>query len=150
MLHSVGVALLESPIKFNQAFKTYLHCLLKKTVVYFTTVFGLCYIYIYIYALSRRFYPKRHTLHSSDSFYILSALAFPGNWTHDLGVANAMLYQLSYRKAAKISFGPLMETTRSCYKDILVFKELIINTWLLLFCSRVSTAVLGTAMAETG
>ncbi len=36
--------------------------------------------------------------HSSDSFYILSALAFPGNRTHDLGVANAMLYQLSYRK----------------------------------------------------
>ncbi len=29
----------------------------------------------------------------------LSALAFPGNRTHDLGVANAMLYQLSYRKA---------------------------------------------------
>ncbi len=39
------------------------------------------------------------TLHSSDSFYILSALAFPGNRTHDLGVASAMLYQLSYRKA---------------------------------------------------
>ncbi len=31
-------------------------------------------------------------------FYILSALAFPGNQTHDLGVANAMLYHLSYRK----------------------------------------------------
>ncbi len=52
---------------------------------------------IYIYAFSRRFYPKRLTLHSS--FYILSALAFPGNRTHDLGVASAMLYQLSYRKA---------------------------------------------------
>ncbi len=59
----------------------------------------LFHIYIYIYAFSRRFYPKRLTLHSSDSFYILSALAFPGNRTHDLGVANAMLYQLSYRKA---------------------------------------------------
>ncbi len=57
------------------------------------------YIYIYIYAFSRRFYPKRLTLHSSYSFYILSALAFPGNRTHDLGVASAMLYQLSYRKA---------------------------------------------------
>ncbi len=31
-------------------------------------------------------------------FYILSALAFPGNRTHDLGVASAMLYQLSSRK----------------------------------------------------
>ncbi len=57
------------------------------------------YIYIYIYAFSRRFYPKRLTVHSSYSFYILSALAFPGNRTHDLGVASAMLYQLSYRKA---------------------------------------------------
>ncbi len=61
------------------------------------------YIYIYIYAFSRRFYPKRLTLHSSYSFYILSALAFPGNRTHDLGVANAMLYQLSYRKAHSCS-----------------------------------------------
>ncbi len=60
---------------------------------------SIIYIYIYIYAFSRRFYPKRLTLHSSYSFYILSALAFPGNRTHDLGVASAMLYQLSYRKA---------------------------------------------------
>ncbi len=29
--------------------------------------------HIYIYAFSRRFYPKRLTLHSSYSFYILSA-----------------------------------------------------------------------------
>ncbi len=56
-------------------------------------------VYIYIYAFSRRFYPKRLTVHSSYSLYILSALAFPGNRTHDLGVASAMLYQLSYRKA---------------------------------------------------
>ncbi len=34
-------------------------------------------------------------------FYILSALAFLGNRTHDLGVASAMLYQLSYRKVLK-------------------------------------------------
>ncbi len=32
-------------------------------------------------------------------FYILSALALPGNRTHDLGVASTMLYHLSYRKA---------------------------------------------------
>ncbi len=59
-------------------------------------------IYIYIYAFSRRFYPKRLTLHSSYSFYILSALAFPGNRTHDLGVARAMLYHLSYRKVDSV------------------------------------------------
>ncbi len=32
-------------------------------------------------------------------FTFLSALAFPGNRTHDLSVASAMLYYLSYRKA---------------------------------------------------
>ncbi len=31
-------------------------------------------------------------------FTVLSALAFPGNRTHDLGVASAMLYYLSYMK----------------------------------------------------
>ncbi len=31
-------------------------------------------------------------------FTFLSALAFPGNRTHDLGIASAMLYYLSYRK----------------------------------------------------
>ncbi len=61
----------------------------------------MMHIYIYIYAFSRRFYPKRLTLHSSYSFYIWPALAFPGNRTHDLGVASAMLYHLSYRKAGK-------------------------------------------------
>ncbi len=30
--------------------------------------------------------------------FFLSALAFPGNRTHDLGIASAMLYYLSYRK----------------------------------------------------
>ncbi len=42
------------------------------------------------------------------SFYILSALAFPGNRTHDLSVASAMLYQLSYRKAVKSFTGKLI------------------------------------------
>ncbi len=61
------------------------------------------FIYIYIYAFSRRFYPKRLTLHASYSFYILSALAFPGNGTHDIGIASAMLYHLSYRKTTTIT-----------------------------------------------
>ncbi len=63
-------------------------------------IYMYIYIYIYIYAFSRRFYPKRLTLHSSYSFtFFLSALAFPGNRTHNLGVASTMLYHLSYRKA---------------------------------------------------
>ncbi len=53
----------------------------------------------YIYAFSRCFYPKRLTLHSSYSFTFYQLLLFPGNRTHDLGVASAMLYHLSYRKA---------------------------------------------------
>ncbi len=69
-------------------------------------------MYIYIYAFSRRFYPKRLTLHSSYSFYILSALAFPGNRTHDLGVASAMLYHLSYRKAVPERFDHLIFTSK--------------------------------------
>ncbi len=40
-------------------------------------------------------------------FTFLSALAFPGNRTHDLGVASPMLYHLSYRKAGNESFTSL-------------------------------------------
>ncbi len=36
------------------------------------------------------------------SVYTLSVYAFPGNRTHDLGVASFMLYCLSYRNANKI------------------------------------------------
>ncbi len=39
--------------------------------------------YIYIYAFSRHFYPKRLTVHSGYTFF-LSVCVFPGNWTHDL------------------------------------------------------------------
>ncbi len=48
------------------------------------------YIYIYIYAFSRRFYPKRLTVHSVYTF-VLSVCVFPGNRTHNLYAANAML-----------------------------------------------------------
>ncbi len=44
-----------------------------------------------------------HCIQVTVSTFFLSALAFPGNRTHDLGVANAMLYQLSYRKALSLS-----------------------------------------------
>ncbi len=50
-----------------------------------------CSIYIYIYAFSRRFYPKRLTVHSGYTF-VLWVCVFPGNWTHNLCRANAMLY----------------------------------------------------------
>ncbi len=56
------------------------HCVYYYCSCILSFVLYTVYIYIYIYAFSRHFYPKRLTLHSSYSFfYILSALAFPGN-----------------------------------------------------------------------
>ncbi len=79
----------------------HLHLCKKQTLLSKATYIAFkLQFYIYIYAFSRRFYPKRLTLHLSYSFtFFLSALAFPGNRTHDLGIASAMLYHLSYRKA---------------------------------------------------
>ncbi len=39
----------------------------------------------------RRFYPKRLTVHLGYAFF-LSVCVFPGNWTHNLCAANALLY----------------------------------------------------------
>ncbi len=39
---------------------------------------------IYIYAFSRRFYPKRLTVHLGYSCFFLSLCVFPGNRTHNL------------------------------------------------------------------
>ncbi len=47
--------------------------------------------YIYIYAFSRRFYPKWLTVHSGYNIF-LSVHVFPGNRIHNLCAANAMLY----------------------------------------------------------
>ncbi len=60
----------------------------------FNRIYAHIYIYIYQTLLSKATY-----IAFKLQFLHLSALGFPGNRTHDLGVANAMLYQLSYRKA---------------------------------------------------
>ncbi len=65
--------------------------------------------YIYIYAFSRRFYPKRLTLHSSYS-YLLSLGIEPMILTF----ASAMLYQLSYRKAASVLQASLAHLHEEC------------------------------------
>ncbi len=49
------------------------------------------HIYMF-YAFSRRFYPKRPTVHSGYTFSFVSTHVFPGNRTHNLCAANAMLY----------------------------------------------------------
>ncbi len=59
-----------------------------------------CRVYIYIYA-DAFIQSDLHCIQVTV-FYILSALAFPGNRTHDLAVASAMLYHLSYRKACSV------------------------------------------------
>ncbi len=56
-------------------------------------------IYIYIYAFSRHFYPKRLTLHSKLQFLHFYQLCFPWESNPWSGIASAMLYYLSYRKA---------------------------------------------------
>ncbi len=44
---------------------------------------------LYIYAFSRRFYPKRLTVHSGYTYFC--QYMFPGKRTHNLCAANAML-----------------------------------------------------------
>ncbi len=55
-----------------------------------------------------------HCIQVTVFFFVhLTSSCFPGNRTHDLGVASAMLYQLSYRKAVygqDTGFTPLLFT----------------------------------------
>ncbi len=72
----------------------------------------MCIEFIYIYAFSRRFYPKQVTVHSGYKF--LSVHVFPGNWTHNLCAANAMLYHWAT--------GTLFNTRVSqLFHDILIY-----------------------------
>ncbi len=59
--------------------------LTSETVIWSIWPYYFYFEYIYIYAFSRRFYPKRLTVHSGYTF-VLSLHVFPGNRTH-----NAML-----------------------------------------------------------
>ncbi len=61
--------------------------------------------------LAGRFYPKAtYIAFKLQFFYILSALAFPGNRTHDLGIASAIAlpfelqesFKMVYLKSAKL------------------------------------------------
>ncbi len=59
---------------------SFTHQITKKILSYTFKSLGLWfYIYIYIYAFSRRFYPKRLTLHSSYSFTFYQLLLSLGN-----------------------------------------------------------------------
>ncbi len=56
--------------------------------------------YIYIYAFSTCFYPKRLTVHSDYTFFC--QYVFPGNRTHNLCATNAMLYHWATGTQANI------------------------------------------------
>ncbi len=56
----------------------YLFCLFK-------FILNIIHLYIYIYAFSRCFFPKRLTVHSGYTF-VLSVFVFPANRTHNLCV----------------------------------------------------------------
>ncbi len=45
-----------------------------------------------MYAFSRHFYPKQLTSLIIQVIHLLSVCVFPGNWTHDICAANAMLH----------------------------------------------------------
>ncbi len=83
----------------------------RKKIIRFENNIGVSYIYIYITFMHLADAFIQSDLHCIQVtvFYILSALALPRNRTHDLGVASAMLYHLSYRKANdwKIFWGEL-------------------------------------------
>ncbi len=53
-----------------------------KTVQLFIIIITQQYIYIYIYASSRRFYPKQLPVHSG--YTVLSVCVLAGNWTHKM------------------------------------------------------------------
>ncbi len=54
--------------------------------------FYYIYIYIYIYAFSRRFYPKRLTVHSGYTFFFYQYVCSLGIEPMTFCAANAMLY----------------------------------------------------------
>ncbi len=54
--------------------------------------FGLFLIYIYIYAFSRRFYPKRLTVHSGYTFFFYQYVCSLGIEPTTFCAANTMLY----------------------------------------------------------
>ncbi len=52
----------------------------------------VCVLMKYTFTFSRHFYPKRRIVHSGYNYYFLSVCVFPGNWTHNLCAANAVLF----------------------------------------------------------
>ncbi len=80
---SPAVRVLHTNIQTTQCQEAFRVCVI--TVGLFCTFWIYIYIlfyHIYIYAFSRRYYPKRLTVHSGYTF--LSVCVFPGNWTHNL------------------------------------------------------------------
>ncbi len=63
-----------------------------------------------------------HCIQVTVSTFV-SGLAFPGNRTHDLGVASAMLYQLSYRKGKQTEEVLVTPSLRHCSNKYKLARE---------------------------
>ncbi len=78
-------------IIYNIGYSVIYDILLNNNIIYNTNMNMNINKIIYPFTFSRRFYPKRLTVHSGYTFF-LSVHVFPGNRTHKLCAANAMLY----------------------------------------------------------
>ncbi len=65
-------------------------------------IYFMQYLHLHLCILADAFIQSDLHFIQVSTFYQL--LLFPGNRTHDLGIASAMLYQLSYRKAWNIDW----------------------------------------------
>ncbi len=78
----------------EKRFHELLNVVIQKSLLIFMgdlLIYLLFSLYIYIFTFIRCFYPKRLTVHSGYT-YFWSVCVFPGNRTHNLCAANAMLY----------------------------------------------------------
>ncbi len=87
--------------------------------------------YIYIYAFSRRFYPKRLTVHSGYTFFLLPVHVFPGNRTHNLLRCWRNALPLSHRNIRQIKcfflFLYISNLFISIFSDSYIIERKVVN-----------------------
>ncbi len=95
----------------------------------------------HIFTFSRRFYPKRLTVHSGYTF-VLSVCVFPGNWTHNLCTTNAMLYH--WAKGTLLSHPTFKRVYSPNNFKFMLLKNVLINVMCMdsCFCSTLASCLL--------
>ncbi len=82
-----------------------------------------------------------HCIQVSFYIFFLSAFAFPGNRTHDLGVASTMLYYLSYRKAVVVlisvmlAFNHKKDAIKEILKIYCLYVVCTFEDWMWNYCN---------------